>query len=251
MAEVKNSSKELCSSRNGTQAGLSFLDLPGEVRNKIYRLALVDDEERFCFYYDGTAITTLLRTCRQIYNEAFLIFYHENKFYLDERLPHFYRWWEDYIPFGFSTLRLTLVQDFYLYLSCTELHVLAYELRDIFVYFENSGCAFKKLCICFGQVFAGLQTCEEWEAKELKVVEDVINRASFSSVHEELKIEINDSHEMGLPIMRDMELHILRDMMHKVAKRKGWMVAAESSYESGPQEFEWTDAETAWLLRPA
>jgi len=90
-----------------------FLDLPGEVRNIIYRLRLVCDPnddaiEIHNFFQRRTVRTTLrsgqiLRTCRQVYREAVSILYGENRWKMmilnckfgggcDERYSPLWRW---------------------------------------------------------------------------------------------------------------------------------------------------------------
>lgn len=56
-----------------------LLELPGEVRNRIFRHVLVSDDE---IPIDKTNFKqpTLLRTCKTIKNEASPIYYHENSF---------------------------------------------------------------------------------------------------------------------------------------------------------------------------
>ncbi|KAM7191193.1 hypothetical protein V8F33_009064 [Rhypophila sp. PSN 637] len=72
-----------------------FLSLPGEIRNKIYRLVLCDHEVIDNYTYSqipahsGCArgelhkSAQLLRTCRQIHTEAMPILYGENTFQID------------------------------------------------------------------------------------------------------------------------------------------------------------------------
>lgn len=60
-----------------------LLDLPGELRNRIYRAALLEDHidvENACFAEPG-----LLRTCKMIRHETGPIFYAENMFEIEVR----------------------------------------------------------------------------------------------------------------------------------------------------------------------
>ena len=70
----------------------SFLNLPGELRNKIYRYALVVDRRPFALqmpeklHPESYADTALLRVNKQVFREASTIFYHENTFRITEDL---------------------------------------------------------------------------------------------------------------------------------------------------------------------
>ena len=63
-----------------------FLDLPSELRLKIYKMLFVLDEE-ILLRNDRPANATgqLLRVCRYIHNESILILYSRNMFYLGEK----------------------------------------------------------------------------------------------------------------------------------------------------------------------
>ena len=53
------------------QGVFPLLELPGEIREKIYGFSFLQDgEQRKSSYHRGTIHTNLLRTCRQVYNEA-------------------------------------------------------------------------------------------------------------------------------------------------------------------------------------
>jgi len=71
-------------SEKTTPAG--FLNLPGELRNKIYRLILVD-EKPFDFHSPSNFqhSSALLRTCHQVHKEGSEILYSENKFMLERQ----------------------------------------------------------------------------------------------------------------------------------------------------------------------
>jgi len=58
-----------------------FLDIPAELRNQIYRHLLVK-ESNVCFAHprDFSRTAAILRTCRQVYEEARGILYGENEF---------------------------------------------------------------------------------------------------------------------------------------------------------------------------
>lgn len=63
--------------------GFPFLELPGEVRNRIYRLLLVENPP-ICIPCDPEIVAVhLLRVCRQIHEEAIPILYQENTIGLD------------------------------------------------------------------------------------------------------------------------------------------------------------------------
>lgn len=59
-----------------------LLSLPGELRNRFYRYAMLD-QSPIRVTATGHARSNLLRTCKQIHNEANAIFYYENKFTID------------------------------------------------------------------------------------------------------------------------------------------------------------------------
>ena len=70
----------------------SFLSLPGELRNSIYRYALVVGRRPFALqmpeklYPDLYTDTALLRVNKQVFRETSSIFYHENTFRITEEL---------------------------------------------------------------------------------------------------------------------------------------------------------------------
>ena len=63
-----------------------FLSLPGEIRNMIYRYALVSPKTYTVKLQFPPSDTALLRVNRQIFREASSIFYHENYFRIPETL---------------------------------------------------------------------------------------------------------------------------------------------------------------------
>jgi hypothetical protein len=76
----------------------ALLELPAEMRNKIYRYALINEN---CTTLTDSNCNqpALLRTCRQIRTEASILFYSQNKFQLDvsqplhaRGLPHVQYW---------------------------------------------------------------------------------------------------------------------------------------------------------------
>ena len=80
----------------------SWDDLPGEVRNQIYRFLLVNDK-----HVDtearrlGKAVTTdlnpvILRVCKKVYKEASSVLYRENKFRFDYPFPDCHKCEEPY-----------------------------------------------------------------------------------------------------------------------------------------------------------
>ena len=65
-----------------TMLRANFLTIPGELRNKIYRLALISDG-KIVVARGQFAEPDLLRTCRQIRTEATKIYYLENEWAID------------------------------------------------------------------------------------------------------------------------------------------------------------------------
>ena len=84
----------------------SWDGLPGEVRNQIYRILLVnnkhvDTEARRL----GKAVRTnlhpvILRACKKVYKEASSLFYRENSFRFDYPFPDCYKCEQPYHPRG-------------------------------------------------------------------------------------------------------------------------------------------------------
>ncbi|KAK4613882.1 hypothetical protein CLAFUW4_09360 [Fulvia fulva] len=68
-----------------TTARCHLLEMPPELRNRIYRFALVQHSQIFVCDdgYDGLKTPALLRVCRQIRAEARSIYYIENKFSIE------------------------------------------------------------------------------------------------------------------------------------------------------------------------
>lgn len=62
------------------QRPTSFLDLPGEIRNRVYRLSLIFDRPFEVKVPSGSFSMPLLLANKQIYAEASSIFYQENAF---------------------------------------------------------------------------------------------------------------------------------------------------------------------------
>jgi hypothetical protein len=82
----------------------NFLTIPGELRNKIYRLALISDGK--IVVAKGQFVEPrLLRTCRQIRTEATKIYYLENEWTID------YPNWEYSIAEAFVN-HVQIVQEF-------------------------------------------------------------------------------------------------------------------------------------------
>lgn len=68
------------------QKPFPFLSLPGEIRNLIYRHALVSPKTYTVKLQFFPTDTALLRVNKQIYAEASAIFYHENIFWFPQTL---------------------------------------------------------------------------------------------------------------------------------------------------------------------
>lgn len=69
----------------GNTRGFPFLSLPGEIRNKIYRLAFVYDEVITDIHFNSKSKKSaqFLRTCRQVHAEGMPILYGENTFQIE------------------------------------------------------------------------------------------------------------------------------------------------------------------------
>ena len=68
------------------RSSLTFLDLPGEIRNQIYHYVLVSDRSYAVQLQFNPLDTAILRLNRQIFAEASGIFYHENCFRFPQAL---------------------------------------------------------------------------------------------------------------------------------------------------------------------
>lgn len=66
-----------------TAGPTGFLALPGEIRNTIYRFAIVEDEPLLITYKTVPVEPSLLQTCRSIRREAWPIFYYENTYEIE------------------------------------------------------------------------------------------------------------------------------------------------------------------------
>ena len=95
-----------------SQSKLKFEDLPGEIRVKIYRFLLIDDEyvEEIETLGETELDPSILRTNKKIHNEAAAILYGENHFvwYLrgdqPRKLWHYDQLMETYISRRYSRL---------------------------------------------------------------------------------------------------------------------------------------------------
>ena len=67
------------STHSATDSTCRLLKLPAELRNCIYRLALVQEGD-IVYNKDGYARPAVLNTCKKIRSEALKIFYYENTF---------------------------------------------------------------------------------------------------------------------------------------------------------------------------
>lgn len=68
--------------RLSTEPKKGFLDLPSELRNQIYRLVLLEEDE-ITLKKNGFTEAPLLLACRRVRKETIAIFYLENKWLLD------------------------------------------------------------------------------------------------------------------------------------------------------------------------
>lgn len=97
-------------SKPETASKRSFLDLPAEIRNQIYRLAFVSKEKLDFAYPDNfSRSSALLRTCRQVHEEGRSILYSENTFYFQRRKKErSVRWTTDVYEIGYKDIRFFL-----------------------------------------------------------------------------------------------------------------------------------------------
>ncbi|KAG9698063.1 hypothetical protein KCU95_g2924, partial [Aureobasidium melanogenum] len=97
-------------SKPSTTSKRSFLDLPAEIRNQIYRLAFVSDEKLdFAYPNNFSRSSSLLQTCRQIHEEGRSILYSENTFYFQRRKKEqAVRWSTDVYEIGYKDIRFFL-----------------------------------------------------------------------------------------------------------------------------------------------
>ncbi|KAG9625482.1 hypothetical protein KCU82_g21882, partial [Aureobasidium melanogenum] len=97
-------------SKPSTTSQRSFLDLPAEIRNQIYRLAFVSDEKLdFAYPNNFSRSSSLLQTCRQVHEEGRSILYSENTFYFQRRKKEqAVRWSTDIYEIGYKDIRFFL-----------------------------------------------------------------------------------------------------------------------------------------------
>jgi hypothetical protein len=88
----------------------SFLDLPAEIRNQIYRLAFVSEEKiDFAYPNNFCRSSALLQTCHQVHEEGRSILYSENTFYLQRRKKErASRWTTDVCEIGYEDIHFFL-----------------------------------------------------------------------------------------------------------------------------------------------
>lgn len=88
----KSPSTSLLPTPSSSPIPRSFLSLPGELRNEIYRYALVVGRRPFALqmpekmHPESYADTALLRVNKQVFRETSSIFYHENTFRIAQDL---------------------------------------------------------------------------------------------------------------------------------------------------------------------
>ncbi|KAI5209937.1 hypothetical protein E4T39_00543 [Aureobasidium subglaciale] len=97
-------------SKPNTTSKRSFLDLPAEIRNQIYRLAFVSEEKLdFAYPINFSRSSSLLQTCRQVHEEGRTILYSENTFYFQRRKKErAVRWTTDVYEIGYKDIRFFL-----------------------------------------------------------------------------------------------------------------------------------------------
>jgi hypothetical protein len=97
-------------SKPNTTSKRSFLDLPAEIRNQIYRLTFVSQEKLDFAYPDNfSRSSSLLQTCRQVHEEGRTILYSENTFYFQRRKKErAVRWTTDVYEIGYKDIRFFL-----------------------------------------------------------------------------------------------------------------------------------------------
>ncbi|KAI4770040.1 hypothetical protein E4T44_14396, partial [Aureobasidium sp. EXF-8845] len=94
-------------SKPNTTSKRSFLNLPAEIRNQIYRLAFVSEEKLdFAYPNNFSRSSSLLQTCRQVHEEGRTILYSENTFYFRRRKKErAVRWTTDVYEIGYKDIR--------------------------------------------------------------------------------------------------------------------------------------------------
>lgn len=97
-------------SKPSTASKRSFLDLPAEIRNQVYRLTFVSDEKLdFAYPNNFSRSSSLLQTCRQVHEEGRSILYSENTFYFQRRKKEqAVRWSTDVREIGYKDIRFFL-----------------------------------------------------------------------------------------------------------------------------------------------
>ncbi|KAK6000832.1 hypothetical protein QM012_003557 [Aureobasidium pullulans] len=97
-------------SKPSTASKRSFLDLPAEIRNQIYRLTFVSDERLdFAYPNNFSRSSSFLQTCRQVHEEGRSILYSENTFYFQRRKKEqAVRWSTDVFEVGYKDIRFFL-----------------------------------------------------------------------------------------------------------------------------------------------
>lgn len=97
-------------SKPNTPSKRSFLDLPAEIRNQIYRLAFVSEEKLdFAYPSNFSRSSSLLQTCRQVHEEGRSILYSENTFYFQRRKKEqSSRWTTNVFEIGYKDIRFFL-----------------------------------------------------------------------------------------------------------------------------------------------
>jgi thermostable 8-oxoguanine DNA glycosylase len=97
-------------SKPNTTSRRSFLDLPAEIRNQVYRLAFVSEEKLdFAYPNNFSRSSSLLQTCRQVHEEGRSILYSENTFYFQRRKKEqAVRWSTDVYEIGYKDIRFFL-----------------------------------------------------------------------------------------------------------------------------------------------
>ncbi|KAI9836870.1 MAG: hypothetical protein M1819_001035 [Sarea resinae] len=119
---------------SGEGSATGFLSLPPELRNRVYRLVLVDEDPvNFGSRRNFQRSSAFLRTCRQVHQEGRGILYGENSFdfekesitrghYFEEKWKEI--WWEDVELFLFTIgpVNISLMREIAFFFSDASVH---------------------------------------------------------------------------------------------------------------------------------
>lgn len=228
-------------------AKLSFLDLPGELRNKIYRSALITGETWYMWHFRDEEDTrwsclagghlvqpkhaALLRTSKQVYHETLAIFYEENKFHYNLNN----REWSDFGKYDWYETKAGVYNHGWVNDFDKGTHFGPIRDLKIMIDLDDLECPLKGVVTLFETLFAATSSLKklavEYDVDEGNIEEFITCMKSSSlaatmawiEVEKELWIECGIGYlPRGQKTMATNAANLFTNHMLEIAAKKSW-----------------------------